>query len=223
MLNISSNHLSQLAQASEDGATVSQAITYYSQVLQNGQYTWRDWYYPMQIHMGYIIPAGTISLETPNIMFKEEIETSDDPNLPTEFALYQNYPNPFNPETKISFALPEASEVRIDIYNIMGQKVATIAEGPYEAGTHNVTWDGSQSAIGIYFYKLISDDFSQTRKMILLKYGGLNTIEAIAKSHIVRPAGLSALPAGFIISRIKMIVFIHILRLSSRIISPISA
>jgi len=100
-----------------------------------------------------------------NIVNKGEAST----NLPTTNALHQNYPNPFNPETQISFSLPERADVKLDIYNIMGQKVATVAEGSYEAGIHTVTWDGSQSASGVYFYKLTAGDYKKTRKMLLLK------------------------------------------------------
>lgn len=94
--------------------------------------------------------------------------------LPTEFALYQNHPNPFNPTTKIEFSLPQPSEVKLEIFNITGQKVAMLINGPYEAGTHSITWDGRDShgqsvASGIYFYHLQAEQFSATRKMVMLK------------------------------------------------------
>ena len=94
--------------------------------------------------------------------------------VPTKFALDQNYPNPFNPETNISFYLSEKSEVNLAIYNILGQKVRTLAEGPMESGSHTVTWNGknesgSSVASGIYFYKLNAGDNTVTKKMTLLK------------------------------------------------------
>lgn len=84
-------------------------------------------------------------------------------------TLVGNYPNPFNPTTEISFSLPSASHVKLEVFNVMGQKVATVVDKHLEAGDHSVTWDGSQVASGVYFYRLDAGDFSTTRKMILLK------------------------------------------------------
>ncbi len=89
--------------------------------------------------------------------------------LPTDYALSQNYPNPFNPSTMISFTLPEASQVMLNVFNIQGQRVSTLADGMFEAGEHVVTWDGARFASGVYFYRLEAGQFAQTRKMILLK------------------------------------------------------
>ena len=96
-------------------------------------------------------------------------KTDGSAELPTEFSLSQNYPNPFNPTTEINFALPKASNVRLDIYNIMGQKVATLVNRHLEAGFHTAVWDGTRVASGIYLYRLDADDFVDTKKMILLK------------------------------------------------------
>jgi len=91
-------------------------------------------------------------------------------NLPTEFALHQNYPNPFNPETNIRYDLPTETRVTITIYNILGQKVVTLVDNQYQpAGFKSVVWDGSRFASGIYIYQMITDDFVETKKMILLK------------------------------------------------------
>jgi hypothetical protein len=89
--------------------------------------------------------------------------------LPKEFVLHQNRPNPFNPITGISFSLPMASEVTLEIYNINGQKVATAAQDYFEAGTHTVEWDGTNYASGVYLYKITAGDFTDTKKMLLLK------------------------------------------------------
>jgi hypothetical protein len=97
------------------------------------------------------------------------IGVGTDVNLPSEFALHQNYPNPFNPMTEISFSLPNASDVKLEIYNTMGQRVATLVDDRLPAGTHSVTWDASSKASGIYFYRLMAGDFAATRKMLLLK------------------------------------------------------
>ncbi len=93
--------------------------------------------------------------------------------LPTKFALMNNYPNPFNLSTSINFALPVDSKVSLKLYNIAGQLVKSYA-GQYEAGSHTITWDGTNTkgetvASGIYFYKLVAGDCTQTKKMVMLK------------------------------------------------------
>ncbi|MCH9032178.1 MAG: T9SS type A sorting domain-containing protein [candidate division Zixibacteria bacterium] len=88
---------------------------------------------------------------------------------PQVFTLVGNYPNPFNPSTKITFGIPESEHVTISVYNVQGQKVATLVDGVLEAGYHDVEWDASNLASGMYFYRLQATSFSQTRKMILLK------------------------------------------------------
>lgn len=90
-------------------------------------------------------------------------------NLPVEFALDQNYPNPFNPSTIISFDLPRASRVRLEVYNLLGQSVRVLADGRFGAGTHQVEFNADNLPSGIYFYRLSHDGESLTRKMILLK------------------------------------------------------
>ncbi len=94
--------------------------------------------------------------------------------LPTSFGLSQNYPNPFNPSTTISFNLPSASQVSLSVYNVLGQSVITLADEFLTAGEHNVTWNGDDSngsrvTSGVYFYKITTSDFSETKKMILMK------------------------------------------------------
>jgi hypothetical protein len=89
--------------------------------------------------------------------------------IPTVFSLEQNHPNPFNPITEITFGLPVESHVRLDIFNIRGQKVATVADGHFQAGMHSVVWNGSEAASGVYLYKIQADNYTETRKMLLLK------------------------------------------------------
>lgn len=88
---------------------------------------------------------------------------------PTGFELNQNYPNPFNPTTVISFTLPKAGNVTLKVYNAVGQEVATLVNGYKTAQKYNVTFDASRLAGGVYFYRLESDNFTQSRKMILMK------------------------------------------------------
>jgi len=84
-------------------------------------------------------------------------------------VLFQNYPNPFNPETHIRFGLPKASQVRIDVFNILSQRVATLLDDRKPAGYHEVLWDASQISSGIYIYRIKAGDFVQTKKMILMR------------------------------------------------------
>jgi len=93
---------------------------------------------------------------------------ADEP-LPSSYALNQNYPNPFNPTTEIAFALPSKADVTLKIYNILGQEVTTLVDKAMNAGNHVVQWDASENATGVYFYKIEAGDFTETRKMMLLK------------------------------------------------------
>jgi hypothetical protein len=89
--------------------------------------------------------------------------------IPVEFFVSQNVPNPFNPATTISFTLPAASHVTIDVFNVAGQKVDTIANEYMAQGNHSVTWEATGFSAGVYFYTVHAGDFSKTMKMTLLK------------------------------------------------------
>jgi len=94
--------------------------------------------------------------------------------LPTDFTLSQNYPNPFNPSTEISFSIPSRSNVRLVIHDVLGRKIATLVDRELDAGEYISRWngrssEGNRAASGVYFYRLTSDGYSLTRKMVLLK------------------------------------------------------
>ena len=102
--------------------------------------------------------------------------TEEQVGLPGRFALEQNYPNPFNRSTMIRFALPENAAVTLEVFNLLGQKVATLMEGAREAGTYTLRWegrddDGRALASGVYLYRLRTGDGTQveTRKLVLMK------------------------------------------------------
>ncbi|OQY70307.1 MAG: hypothetical protein B6D44_16065, partial [Ignavibacteriales bacterium UTCHB2] len=89
--------------------------------------------------------------------------------LPTKFELSQNYPNPFNPSTTIQFSLPKATQLKLNVYNMLGQLVETLAEGTYEAGYYKINFNASSLPSGMYIYRIESSDFVQVRKMLLIK------------------------------------------------------
>jgi len=89
--------------------------------------------------------------------------------LPVDFALHQNYPNPFNPTTTIRFDLPNATFVEVSVFDLLGRKVATLVRQRTEAGSHYLTFDGATLPSGIYFYRIKTDQFADTKKMIVMK------------------------------------------------------
>ncbi len=94
--------------------------------------------------------------------------------VPITFNLAQNYPNPFNPSTVIEYALPKAGNARLEIFNVLGQRVKLLQDGSVTSGQHQATWDGSDDgghavAAGIYLYRLTQGGFTESRKMVLLK------------------------------------------------------
>ena len=90
-------------------------------------------------------------------------------NAPSTFSVAQNLPNPFNPTTTISFTLPVAGMVSIDVYNVAGQKVDTIVNEYMNTGSHSVVWDGSEFSTGVYFYTVKFNNFTKSMKMTLIK------------------------------------------------------
>ncbi len=97
------------------------------------------------------------------------VEAKPMTGIPASVELKANYPNPFNPTTEISFGLPKATHVRLEIFNIMGCRVATVVDETMSAGYHIVTWDGSKVGSGVYLYRLTADNKTLTKKMLLVK------------------------------------------------------
>ena len=94
--------------------------------------------------------------------------------IPDKISLSQNYPNPFNPETQINFAIPKFSSMKVEVFNVLGQKIKTLVNGEYQAGEYRVIWDGTNQdgekvSSGVYLYRLQIGSQTQSRKMILTK------------------------------------------------------
>jgi len=88
---------------------------------------------------------------------------------PTDYSLSQNYPNPFNATTTVNYQLPAGCHVTLEVYNLFGQKVATLVDSKQQAGYRTVIWDASEVSSGLYFYKLTTGDYTETRRMMLVK------------------------------------------------------
>jgi hypothetical protein len=106
--------------------------------------------------------------------FIKEIPTSidrfdDDEERPNEIKLSQNYPNPFNPTTTIRYALPQATTVRLEVFNMLGQRVALLADEQKSTGCHTAIFDASNLSSGMYIYRLQAEGYVQTRKLTLIK------------------------------------------------------
>ena len=102
------------------------------------------------------------------------LSSEEELGIPDVFALHQNYPNPFNPVTTIRYDVPEQSNIRVDIYNVLGQKVAELVNKTHQPGFYAVSWDGTNtmgSALGsgMYFYRIDAEKFTAVKKLLLVK------------------------------------------------------
>jgi hypothetical protein len=117
------------------------------------------------IYLGAINSEDKFTFTTPT-----PVVSVEDENIPTKYKIFQNYPNPFNPSTRIRFTLPEQSLVKLNVYNILGERVAELINTELNAGNHEAVFNGSNLASGVYFYSLdVQGKFLEVKKMILLK------------------------------------------------------
>jgi len=89
--------------------------------------------------------------------------------IPKVFKLYNNYPNPFNPSTTIKFDIPKSSDVKLVLYNALGQEVLTLINSHFEPGAYSFEWNATNFSSGIYFYKMSAGIFTDIHKMVLIK------------------------------------------------------
>jgi hypothetical protein len=90
-------------------------------------------------------------------------------NTPSQYSLMQNYPNPFNPSTRIVYELPVPNPVKLAVYDILGREVAVLVNEKQSAGKYGIEWNASNFPSGVYFYKLITSDYTETKRMVLVK------------------------------------------------------
>jgi len=112
------------------------------------------------------------SVQVDEIWYNERpagLEISDEAPIASRYELGQNYPNPFNPTTHIRFNIPETVNAKLTVFNVMGEEVATLVNGVMQAGGHTVSWNAASMPTGVYFYQLESGNFSQTKKLLLVK------------------------------------------------------
>jgi hypothetical protein len=164
LLNIVSNKLEQYMQASDDGATVSQAIACIESLLGFDDESAKD--IATTLNSGQIVETGIIPLSTPNVIFGDEISEI---SQPLTFEFKNPFPNPFNPKAAFSIQLSVFSFVDLAVYDMAGRKVAELVNGWRDAGVHEVTFDATGFASGIYIYQIEAGEFNATGKLVLLK------------------------------------------------------
>ncbi len=163
---------------SSGNTTVGYDITdesgsYYISGLSSGNYTLtasKPNYTSQQSESSYDLNSGNTQVN--NFSMSQSITDVNETvstNSPSKYELDNNYPNPFNPSTVIKFSLPENAHVSLNIYNILGQKVAQLVNDNLSAGRYSIKFDAGRLSSGIYFYKLQTDDFASVKKMILQK------------------------------------------------------
>jgi hypothetical protein len=162
-------------QKSKEGKTDYQTISNsfvagHQTSLQAHSYTYTDatassgmWYYRLK----QIDLDGSVHYT--DAVKAEQVNGVKDKPLPTVFALNQNYPNPFNPSTIIEFALPKESRVKLEVYNLLGQRVATLVDETRPVGYYVVTFDAARLASGLYFYRLSTPEVSFLKKRAVVK------------------------------------------------------
>ncbi|MFA5804022.1 MAG: putative Ig domain-containing protein [Melioribacteraceae bacterium] len=142
-------------------------------ITTDGLFTWAPTL--AQAGSSYVISVqisdGSLTALYTGIIFASSTITAvnEYSGIPTEYVLMQNYPNPFNPTTSIKFGLPTESNVRLSVFNILGQEVALLVNQTMSAGFHKVNFDASQLTSGLYFYKVQAENFVQVKKMMLMK------------------------------------------------------
>jgi hypothetical protein len=167
LFNVASGKISLLEVVSEDGVTLSRAITYMDMLIDDGLVR-NDFVAVLigvLINHGWTVPAGLIPDDLPDISYL--------PRVGRNF-LGQNFPNPFNPTATIRFEIARPEHVRLKVFDVAGRLVRTLVDEPRQPSAYVVVWDGTDDrggpvASGVYFYRMTAGSFVETRKMMLLK------------------------------------------------------
>ncbi|WP_020402514.1 phosphodiester glycosidase family protein [Gracilimonas tropica] len=150
-------------------------------ILSNGAYS--SFYYPITItQIGIRLASdqetgkeytGTIYLDNLRITYParsgDAVSNEEVREIPQKVALEQNYPNPFNPVTQISFSVPKTTDVELTVYDVLGREVTALLDKKVQAGNHSVSFDATGLSTGMYFYQLRADDYTLSKKMMLIK------------------------------------------------------
>jgi hypothetical protein len=167
LFNVASGRISIQEVVSDDGATLSQAITYLDMLIDDGlvRNDLNAVFIAKLINKGRMVPSGTIPTDLPQISYLPRLG---------KFRLQQNFPNPFNPTATIRFEIARPAHVRLNVYDIRGRLVKTLVDELRQANSYQVVWDGTNNsggavASGVYFYRMTAGSFVQTHKMMLLK------------------------------------------------------
>src|SRR3990170_5140944 len=170
LLNFASGRIGNETVVSKEGRVAAEAVTYVASLIKDGDPANDELAKSIcdLINNSQLVESGIIPASSKRYKFAGTGTT------PTEYALDQNYPNPFNPTSEIKYNLPTNCHVSLGIYNVLGQKVRVLANEYQDAGYKSVTWDvkddrGQKCASGIYFYRLEAGEFSQAKKMVLIK------------------------------------------------------
>jgi hypothetical protein len=170
LLNFASGRIGNETVISEDDRVAAEAVTYAANLINDGDPANDELAKSIcdLINNGQMVESGVVP-ESP-----KRYKPSNLTGIPMEFSLLQNYPNPFNPDTEIGYSLPENCYVNVAVYNILGRKVKLLIDRYQTAGSKTVHWDGKDEqgndvASGIYFYRIKAGEFSQIKKMVLLR------------------------------------------------------
>ena len=145
-------------------------------ILSYSYYTEEGNYFPHPDPLFSWMLLGRALLEMPDDIWviNTSVNVENSRKIPNEFKLEQNHPNPFNASTVIEFYLPAAQAIYLAVYSVTGQKIRDLANGTMNAGNHSIRWDGcgehgSPVSSGVYFYRIVSGDFSGGGRMTLMK------------------------------------------------------